>query len=176
MNPVLFAIPVLLYLLNSSKSGTISQTYGNATAYKTWDKYTNQRIAKLHPNIRQAVYSAILDLQAQGIKARVASGLRTFAEQAALFIQRPIVTKANSGQSMHNYGLAVDVYEVINGKLDERNRSKITAAFKKQGFEAGADWTSFKDTPHYQKSYGNSWQTLLNKQKEGKIKEGYVIV
>lgn len=53
----------------------------------------------------------------------VAFGFRSGAVQDALYAQGrttpgPIVTNAKGGQSAHNYGLAIDVYPIINGQLD----------------------------------------------------------
>ena len=86
----------------------------------TWDRYTNSRVQKLHPKIRQMVINFINDAQDRGYKLRVTSGLRTFEEQAVLYAKgRPNgrkVTNARPGTSFHNYGLAVDVVEIGPGK------------------------------------------------------------
>ena len=63
----------------------------------------------------------IAALAAQGLTVEVVQGLRTFAEQDALFAQGrskkgQIVTNAKGGQSNHNYGLAVDLCPFVNGK------------------------------------------------------------
>ena len=46
----------------------------------------------------------------------VTQGLRTFAEQDALYKQVPKVTNAKCGQSIHNYGLAFDFCLAEAGK------------------------------------------------------------
>ena len=59
----------------------------------------------------------------------VQQGLRTIAEQDALFAKgrnaqgqvvnaSAVVTNARGGQSSHNYGLAIDVYPIVNGAID----------------------------------------------------------
>lgn len=53
----------------------------------------------------------------------VTSGLRSSALQDTLYAQGrtapgSIVTNARGGQSAHNYGLAIDVYPVVNGNVD----------------------------------------------------------
>jgi hypothetical protein len=70
----------------------------------------------------------------------VQQGLRTIAQQNALWqegrnsagqIVGDTVTNAKGGQSPHNYGLAIDVYPIVNGKLDwgfDGSASQPTAA------------------------------------------------
>lgn len=58
-----------------------------------------------------------------GIKLRVAQATRTIAQQNALYAQGRtapgrIVTNAKGGESYHNYGLAIDVIEIKNGKTN----------------------------------------------------------
>lgn len=91
------------------------------------DKVTQQRVALLHPLVR-AEAVALIDKAEAGfppyIAIRVVQGLRTFAEQDALYNQPrdgkdndgdgriderdETVTHAKGGQSNHNYGLALD--------------------------------------------------------------------
>jgi peptidoglycan L-alanyl-D-glutamate endopeptidase CwlK len=76
------------------------------------DKYTKQRIEKLHPSVREEVTKVIeeCDNALTGrAKIRVTQGLRTFEEQDALYAQGRTkpgkkVTNAKAGQSIHNYG------------------------------------------------------------------------
>ena len=91
------------------------------------DKVTQDRISKLHPSVRDEVTKIIEEINTKFLtgraKVRIAQGLRTFAEQDALYAQGRTkpgakVTNAKGGQSIHNYGLAVDIYPVINGKID----------------------------------------------------------
>ncbi|MBN2664381.1 MAG: M15 family metallopeptidase [Bacteroidales bacterium] len=174
MNALLYTLPVIAYfVINKNKSKIVQ---GDAASFKTWDKYTNQRITNLHPSIRTDVYRAIQELQRKGINVRIASGYRSFKEQNEIFAKVPKVTKAQGGQSYHNYGLAVDVYEIKSGKLYEGNRKEIAAVFKKFGFDWGGDWPTFKDYPHFQKTVKGGWRELLKKQKAGKLKNGYVII
>jgi peptidoglycan L-alanyl-D-glutamate endopeptidase CwlK len=75
---------------------------------------SQKRLDKVHPKLAQAVAAVINTLAAEGHKVEVVQGLRTFAEQDALFAQGRTkpgkkVTKAKGGQSNHNYGLAVDL-------------------------------------------------------------------
>ena len=93
---------------------------------------------------------------AQGIDVRVICGLRTNAEQDALFAQgrtKPgrIVTHAAGGQSWHNYGAAFDVgifagSEYLGASPLYREVGKLG---KSLGLEWGGDW-KFVDEPHFQ--------------------------
>ena len=81
------------------------------------DDITKQRISKLHPKVRTEVEKIINECN-NNLKGRsqvrIAQGLRTFAEQDALYNQRPKVTNAKGGQSVHNYGFAVDIVLIID--------------------------------------------------------------
>ncbi len=146
------------------------------------DPISQQRIALLHPKVRQEATDAINEAEAgfpPNIRIRVAQGLRTFAEQTALYNQRPKVTNAKAGSSFHNYGLAIDFcllydkdgdgkfeevsWDIIkdfdkNGKADWQ---EVVAAFEKRGWTWGGRWRTFKDNPHVEKSFGYTWRQLL---------------
>ena len=133
---------------------------------------SERNLARVNPQLAARIRNMAADLKAQGITIAVTSGLRTFAEQDALYAQgrtKPggIVTNARGGQSLHNYGLATDVVPLdANGQpnwnVGESTWQKIGAAGKKQGLEWGGDWTSFKDRPHFQMTGGKSISTLLS--------------
>lgn len=116
------------------------------------------RLTKVHPRLAAGVTSLINALAAQGMVVEVVQGLRTFAEQDALFAQgrtKPgqIVTKAKGGESNHNYGLAVDLCPFVNGKpqcKDNAGFVRIGAEAVKLGLEWGGDWKKFIDKPHVQ--------------------------
>lgn len=117
---------------------------------------SQKRLAKVHPKLSQAVTAVINTLAAEGLKVEVVQGLRTFAEQDALFAQGRTkpgkkVTRAKGGQSNHNYGLAVDLCPFIGTEPqweDEAGFDRIGAAGKKQGLIWGGDWPNFPDRPH----------------------------
>src|SRR5690606_35479001 len=115
---------------------------------------------------------------AKGIRLRFAQGLRTIAEQDALYAQgrtKPgsIVTNAKGGQSVHNYGLAFDIVILYdkdkNGTFETASWSRtedldknkkadwmeVVEYFKSKGWNWGGDWRSFKDYPHFEKTFGN---------------------
>ncbi|MGE6370660.1 M15 family metallopeptidase [Planococcus kocurii] len=113
-----------------------------------------------------------------GINVQITSGLRTFAEQTKLYNQGRttagnIVTNAKAGQSIHNYGLAID-YVLISEDGDkafwdvDRNMNgnqvrdwfEVAAIGKQLGFAWGGDWKSFKDYPHLDMQKGFSLASL----------------
>ena len=145
------------------------------------DSVTIERIEKLHPKIREQVKEIYNEILERFVSVRFTDTLRTFDEQNALYAQgrtKPgkIVTHAKSGESYHNYGLALDFSLLLNnGKevswdrnmdMDEDNKKdwdEVVAVFRHYGWEWGGDWTSFKDYSHFQKTFGLSTSELLNK-------------
>jgi peptidoglycan L-alanyl-D-glutamate endopeptidase CwlK len=145
------------------------------------DKVTLDRINQLHPKVREevkAIYAEICAALSGRAICRFSATFRTFAEQAALFAQRPKVTQASAGKSFHNYGLAIDIVLLVdadgNGTYetaswDEKKDfdadgksdwQEVVAIFKQHGWEWGGDW-KFTDTPHFQKTFGKSVNELL---------------
>ena len=88
------------------------------------DTVTSQRISMLHPSVRDEITKIITECNSSltgRAKVRITQGLRTFKEQDDLYaIGRTKtgkkVTNAKAGQSIHNYGLAVDICLLIDGK------------------------------------------------------------
>lgn len=67
-------------------------------------------------------------------------------------------------KSYHNYGLAIDVVDILNGAANwNTNWSGISQIGKAQGFSWGVDWSRNKDRPHFEMSFGNSTSTLSQK-------------
>ena len=152
------------------------------------DKATLDRIAKLHPMVREEMSTIINECNkvlTGRSQVRVAQGLRTFAEQDALYNQKPKVTNAKGGQSIHNYGFAIDIVLIIDGKIASWDIKKDWDAdgiadwdecvkiFAKHGWSWGGSWASFKDFPHFDKIGFNNWRALINKPKDA---NGYVIL
>jgi peptidoglycan L-alanyl-D-glutamate endopeptidase CwlK len=145
------------------------------------DKITQERISKLHPSVRNEVSSIINtcnSLLTGRSQVRIAQGLRTFAEQDALFNQRPKVTNAKGGQSVHNYGFAVDIVLIIDSKeaswdiKKDWDNDKVSdwdecvKVFASHGWSWGGNWTSFKDFPHFEKIGFNNWRILSQKKRD----------
>lgn len=157
------------------------------------DKVTQNRINALHPSVRTEMTTIIgqcNEMLTGRAQVRIAQGLRTFAEQDALYAQgrtKPgsIVTKAKGGQSNHNYGFAVDIVLIIDGKTaswdtvkdwDADRKSdwmECVEVFKKHGWSWGGDWKSFKDLPHFDKVGFSDWRKM---QKMKRDTDGYIIV
>lgn len=94
-----------------------------------------------------------------GIELLVTSTYRDAESQDALYaigrtaqMERKPVTNARGGQSWHNYRVAWDVVPLIGGKAqwDSPLWKEIIRIGKAVGAEAGAEWKSFKDKPHFQ--------------------------
>jgi peptidoglycan L-alanyl-D-glutamate endopeptidase CwlK len=120
---------------------------------------SEKRLQQLHPALATAVRAMIADLAAQGTVVEVVQGLRTFAEQDALYAKGrtatgAIVTQARGGESNHNYGLAVDLCPFTNDKPDWNAPmavwAAIGAAAAAHRLEWGGQWKKFLDKPHVQ--------------------------
>jgi len=138
------------------------------------DTITLARIELLHPKLRteaREIYIAIYNALKGRAAVRFTHTLRTIAEQDALYAQgrtKPgkIVTNAKGGKSYHNYGLAIDICLILDGKEASWDITKdfdkdgisdwmeAVAIFKLRGWEWGGDFKSFKDAPHFQKTFG----------------------
>jgi len=141
------------------------------------DKITLQRIEKAHPTIRKELKEQYLEINnklPKGVRLRFSSVYRSISEQNRLFEKKPKVTNAKGGQSIHNYGLAFDIVILFdkdnNGTFESASWNQdqywmqVVIYFKSKGYEWGGDWKSFKDAPHFEKTFGNTWKTLINKE------------
>lgn len=124
------------------------------------NKHSEQRLGQVHRLLAQRVRVLVERLAAQGITVEIVQGMRSHAEQDALFAQgrnKPgkVVTKARGGFSMHNFGLAVDLCPFENGKPHWQASpavwQQIGQEAEKLGLEWGGNW-KFVDKPHVQLS------------------------
>jgi peptidoglycan L-alanyl-D-glutamate endopeptidase CwlK len=133
------------------------------------DKVTLDRIATLHPKIRQKVLAAYLyvnnKLLGKGVRLRFAYTTRTNEEQAEMYAQGRtklfdstgkrlgIITQAKAGQSIHNYHLAFDIVLLLDkdgdGKFESATYEMLD--FDKDGKK---DWL---EVVEYFKSIGFTW-------------------
>jgi len=143
------------------------------------DKASLQKIETLHPFIKEEVKKLVDTINTSiltgNAKVRISQALRTFAEQDALYKQRPKVTNAKGGDSIHNYGLAIDIVLIIDGKVASWDTKKdfdkdlqsdwmeVVQVFKRAGYVWGGDWRTFKDMPHFEKTKGNTLKQLKDK-------------
>ena len=120
---------------------------------------SDNRLKKVHPELAKRVRTLIDNLAKAGMQIEVVQGLRTFAEQDALFAQgrtKPgkVVTNARGGQSNHNFGLAVDVVPFNGNKPNWDAPNSIWVAIgaeaERLGLEWGGNWKKFIDKPHIQ--------------------------
>jgi peptidoglycan LD-endopeptidase CwlK len=105
------------------------------------DARSEARLMTVSPDLAAKVRAAADTLAALGTHLLVVSGLRTPAEQDALYEQGRttpghIVTNAKAGQSMHNYGLAVDVVPYLSGESGDLNWHADTDHFQMGGLPA----------------------------------------
>ena len=152
------------------------------------DTINEQRINTLHPSVRTEVQRIIETCNSQlngHAKVRITQALRTFAEQDKLYAQRPKVTNAKGGQSVHNYGFAVDICLIIDGKDVSWDTTKdwdndgisdwqeCVKIFASYGWNWGGNWHTFKDMPHFDKIGFDNWRTLITKKRDT---NGYIIL
>lgn len=165
-----------------------AKTRTTKTAPTTLSPASVKNLSKVNPQLAARVEAVAADLAKKGVKVAVTSGYRSKAEQKALYAQgrqplsqvnslrkaagmAPItakenlgtVTKAKPGSSLHNFGLAVDVVPVENGKptwspKDPKTWNTIAAAAKKYGLTPGPAW----DKPHYELRNGLSIGQIRN--------------
>lgn len=130
------------------------------------------RLVGLHPVLAAGAKALIQQSYARGVPIVITQGLRSIAEQNALYAQGrskpgPIVTNAKGGTSYHNYGLAFDFALLLpdgNSLSWDMNRDgdkdkiadwqEVVQVGKQLGLEWGGDWTSFKDYSHLQMAFG----------------------
>lgn len=144
----------------------------------------------MHPKLRDET-TALIEKANAVLSAfshvRIVQGLRTFAEQDALYAQGRylpgnVVTNAKGGQSLHNYGVAFDFCLITSGgtswdihkDLDKDGVAdwlEVVKVFRDAGWEWGGLWKSIKDNPHLQKTFGQNWPDLLVKYKAGDVFE-----
>lgn len=125
---------------------------------------STRNMGLVHPVVKETILEVIKRAYAEGINVQISSGYRSNAEQQRLYNQGRttpgnIVTNAKPGQSMHNFGLAVD-YFLTNKDgtkalwtVDAKWR-RVAAIAKSLGFEWGGDWRGFVDYPHLQMTGG----------------------
>lgn len=123
----------------------------------TVDPRSESNIAKLLPEVRPYARALVQRAAAAGITIKIISGLRTYAEQDALYAQGRSkggskVTNAPAGYSNHNFGLAFDVgvFEGSTYKGESPKYKAVGVLGADLGLEWGGNWTSIVDEPHFQ--------------------------
>lgn len=127
----------------------------------TFDPRTEGHIAKLLPPAQAAArrfMAAVIPAMApEGVTVKIISGLRTYAEQDALYARGrtqpgPRVTNARGGYSNHNFGLAWDIGLFKGSRYLEESKLYRTCGLigRSLGLDWGGDWKSLSDEPHFQ--------------------------
>lgn len=134
-----------------------------------FDEITLNRIKLLHPNYREQIKLWYLEINKKlpkGVRLRFTHTYRSIEEQNKLYNQKPKVTNAKGGQSIHNIGLAFDIVIL---KQDNKGNwvadwsvdkywLQVANFFKSKGFTWGGDWKTFKDYPHFELTKGKDWR------------------
>ena len=114
-------------------------------------------IATLHARVQPYARALYFKAREHGLTINIISGLRSYAEQDALYAQGRTragkkVTNARGGYSNHNFGIAFDVglFE-RNQYLGESPLYKAVGALGEElGLEWGGNWRTLVDQPHFQ--------------------------
>ena len=122
------------------------------------DTISEARLALVYPGLTDKAHQMAEMLSTETIVIRVTQGLRSWAQQAAIFAQGrtapgEIVTEAPPGYSYHEFGCAFDVVPMVNGEPDwnltHPSWPRIIAIGESLGLNAGARWHK-PDTPHFE--------------------------
>jgi peptidoglycan LD-endopeptidase CwlK len=118
----------------------------------------DRSLNSLRPEIRPLADAFLGACSAANIDILVTCCYRSNEEQAALYAQGRttpghIVTNAPPGESAHNYGLALDVVPIVNGKPDWRGTDPVWQQLGALGEQAGLTWlgapgSRFPEEPH----------------------------
>jgi peptidoglycan LD-endopeptidase CwlK len=121
---------------------------------------SSRSLDDLSIDVRPHVDAFLAGCQAAGIDVLVTCTLRSNDEQAALYAlgrtaPGHIVTDAPAGMSAHNYGLALDVVPMVNGKPDWNGKDPVWQQIGQIGQAAGLQWAGapgfpFPEEPHFQ--------------------------
>jgi D-alanyl-D-alanine carboxypeptidase len=118
--------------------------------------------SKLLPLVERKTVAIIADMERLGHPVRLVEGFRSIDQQNALYAQGrttpgAIVTNAKGGESLHQYGIAVDfVFRKEGYNASEALWKKLGDVGRSHGFEWGGDWKGFVDKPHFQMTLGYS--------------------
>ena len=144
-----------------------------------FDERTERNISTLHPAVqpraREFMLLALALAAKHGVIVRIISGLRSYAEQDALYAkgrtaQGPKVTNARAGHSNHNFGTAWDI-GLFKGKAylaASPIYREIGIAARSLGLTWGGDFRSFPDTPHYEVPTGHTLAQMRQRVAAGK--------
>jgi peptidoglycan L-alanyl-D-glutamate endopeptidase CwlK len=128
-----------------------------AEAISAVDPRSEKTLATLLPEVQPIARALVQKAAAAGVTIRIVSGLRTYAEQDALYARGrtapgKVVTQARGGYSNHNFGIAFDIGVFEGGKYlpDSPKYKAVGALGADLGLEWGGNWKTIVDQPHYQ--------------------------
>lgn len=131
------------------------------------DKISIARLALLHPAVKDTFQKFIEDSEnSLNVTLRIVQGLRTFAEQDAIYAQGrtipgKIVTFAKGGQTYHCYGCAIDILHILNGNADWDFDYHKLLPFMPIGMSWGGNFSNLKDMDHFEITFGKNWRDML---------------
>lgn len=134
-----------------------------------WEKlrYIESRIDRpreLQPLVKRQADKVVEAMAMLGHPVRITEGYRSMERQAALYAQGrtapgQIVTNAKPGESLHNYGVAVDfVFRREGYDAPDWLWEVLGSAGKAHGFSWGGDWEKFVDKPHFEMALGYNYK------------------
>ncbi len=133
----------------------------------------NQGVIRgLQPLVQRKANAIVSEMAKLGHTVHIFEGYRSPQRQAELYAQGrttpgKIVTKAGPGESLHNYGVAVDIVFGPKGKPSWDNKHPWNILGKigrQQGFEWGGDWKQFQDRPHFEMTLGYKLKDFQDKK------------
>ena len=135
---------------------------------------------ELHPKVKELAEVLINECKKQGIDIGISETYRSVERQDFLYTQGRtrsgnIVTyvKGIDMASYHQWRLAFDAFNNVKGKeYDSEILKKIGAIGEKLGLEWGGGWSKFKDSPHFQYTFGLTIQDLKNGKRPPKYIPG----
>ncbi len=131
-------------------------------------KVTKKQVNDLQPKVMRAAAAVSMEMNLLGLPTRITEGFRSIERQNELYAQgrtKPgaIVTQAKGGQSLHNYGVAVDFVFVQQGyNATDAQWKTLGTILNKHGFEWGGDWKGFVDKPHAEMRLGYTLADFQN--------------
>ncbi|WP_182004777.1 peptidoglycan-binding protein [Priestia aryabhattai] len=123
---------------------------------------SEKELVGVHATVADKARELIKKAYDEGIGIAITQGFRSFAEQDALYAigrtkKGTKVTNAKGGQSIHNYGLAVDFCIFDDNKQPcwtvNKEWKRVVEIAEGLGFESGIHW-KFYDAPHLQMTFG----------------------
>jgi peptidoglycan LD-endopeptidase CwlK len=121
------------------------------------DARSEKVIVTLLPEVQDLARALVQKAAANGIQVKLLSGLRSYAEQDALYAQGRTtagtkITQARAGHSNHNFGIAFDIGVFVGNKYlaDAPQYKAVGALGMELGLEWGGNWKTIVDQPHFQ--------------------------